>query len=714
MFVGAGLVFLVQPMIAKMILPLFGGAPAVWTTSMVFFQAVLLAGYTFAHVSRRALGARRQPFLQIGIVAAALLALPIGRHLVAPPEGVSEAFWLLGVLAVTAGVPYFVVTTASPVLQTWFARSDHPSARDPYFLYAAGNGGSLLALVAYPLLVEPHLSLSGQANLWTGAYVAFAVLSIACWALSARREAPDGPVPAEAASTSPPIAWRSRARWVFMAFVPSSLMLGAATFISTDIAAVPLLWVLPLAVYLVTFILAFASRQVVSVETAGRVLPVLVLLIPVSVFQIVDLPIVAVVVLHLATLFFGAVLAHGRLASERPAADRLTEFYVMLSIGGVLGGVFNALVAPRVFDAIVEYPIALLLVLLLRPRRRLPRPGRLRFAADLALPAALVVATFALVAAVGDTELPVLHMKAIGLIVGTAAVVLLLFASHPIRFPAGVATLLLIGVVVQSSGLYVERTFFGVVRVAETAPGEHTLVHGTTVHGVQRFDARTVREPLTYYSRSGPIGDVFDRYQKDRDFDQVDVIGLGIGSLAAYGRPGQSFSFFEIDPAVVRIASNPELFTFLRDSRSDVDIVLGDGRRTLADAPRGASDLVVVDAFSSDSIPVHLLTKEAVHLYFERLGRDGLLALHVSNRHLELAPVVSAVARELGLSAAERRDRSSRAKLADGMTPSHWIVLAESQARLDALLANGWTSLAKTDSRAWTDDFSNILGVLAS
>src|ERR671914_870463 len=379
-FAGATLVFLVQPMAARMVLPLFGGSQSVWTTSMVFFQAVLLAGYAYAHLSARLLW--RAPVVQAIVLLLPLLTLPIGQHLAAPPDGVPPSLWLVGVLAATIGAPFALVTTASPLLQHWFSHTGHRAARDPYFLYAAGNAGSLLALLLYPILVEPHLTLDDQARLWSGGYVLFVALSLACLGLHVRTRGRTAPV-AAAAPAAAAVAWRTRLRWIFLAFVPSSLLLGATSWISTDIASAPLLWVAPLAVYLLTFIVAFSRRAAGATRFAAAALPVLGSCIVLSLLNVLDVlhvPIVASVALHLLALLCAGLLAHGRLAAERPATARLTEFYVLLSVGGVLGGVFNALLAPQLFDSVVEYPLALALAFLLRPSTRVATPARHFFA----------------------------------------------------------------------------------------------------------------------------------------------------------------------------------------------------------------------------------------------------------------------------------------------------------------------------------------------
>jgi hypothetical protein len=689
-FAGATLLFLVQPMVARMVLPLFGGSQAVWTTSMLFFQAVLLAGYGYAHASTRLLGPSRQPIVHAVVLVLAMAALPIGRGLAPPSADASPSLWLLGVLAVAVGAPFFVVTTTSPLLQRWLATSGHAAGRDPYFLYATGNVGSLVALLAYPFVVEPRLTLDQQARLWSVGYVLFAVLCLGCLVVT-RRGGPSAQS-ASARANAPSLAWRTRARWVVTALVPSSLMLGVTTYVSTDIASFPLLWVLPLAVYLLTFVVAFARRPLVTPHAAARILPLPTALVFAQMLGAITLPLPVTLLAQLVVLFLAGTLAHGRLAEERPAPERLTEFYFMLSLGGVLGGALNALVAPLVFDSVLEYPIVLVLALALRGGR-----GRI---VDVVPVLAVFVGCLAGLAVVQG-------VSAARVVVGCLLVACLAIGvRRPFRLTLAFACLTLL-VAVGSGGVHNERTFFGVLRVTEQ-DGERRLYHGTTLHGVERLAGRLAGEPLTYYARRGPLGDVFAAYPR---FDRIDAIGLGVGTLAAYGRAGERLTFYELDPAIARVAGDPRFFTYLRDSRADVKIVIGDGRRTIARVPNGTSDLVIVDAFSSDSVPVHLLTREAVELYVRKLRPGGLIAFHVSNRHLELAPVVARAARALGLAAVERNDRAEGAKGA--RTPSGWLVIARSPEQLEPLLERpGWAVPTVSAERVWTDDYSNVLSVV--
>jgi hypothetical protein len=690
-FAGATLLFLVQPMVARMVLPLFGGSQAVWTTSMLFFQAVLLAGYGYAHASTRLLGPSRQPIVHAVVLVLAMAALPIGRGLAPPSADASPSLWLLGVLAVAVGAPFFVVTTTSPLLQRWLATSGHAAGRDPYFLYAAGNVGSLIALLAYPFVVEPRLTLDQQARLWSIGYVLFAVLCLGCLVVARRGGRSAQSVSARA--NVPALAWRTRARWVATALVPSSLMLGVTTYVSTDVASFPLLWVLPLAVYLLTFVVTFARRPLVTPHAAALILPLPTALVFAQMLGAITLPLPVTLLAQLFVLFFAGVLAHGRLAEERPVPERLTEFYFLLSLGGVLGGALNALVAPLVFDSVLEYPLVLVLALALR------RGGGGRFV-DVVPVLAVFVGGFAGLAVVQS-------VSAARVVVGCLLVAsLAIGVRRPFRLTLAFACLTLL-VAVGSAGVHTERTFFGVLRVTEQ-DGERRLYHGTTLHGVERLAGPLAGEPLTYYARRGPLGDVFAAYPR---FDRIDAIGLGVGTLAVYGRAGERLTFYELDPAIARVAADPRFFTYLRDSRADVKIVLGDGRRTIARVPNGSSDLVIVDAFSSDSVPVHLLTREAVELYVRKLRPRGLIAFHVSNRHLELAPVVARAAHALGLAAVERNDRAEGANGA--RTPSGWLVIARSPERLEPLLERpGWGVPTVSAGRVWTDDYSNVLSVV--
>lgn len=740
LFVSSTLLFLVQPMIAKMVLPMLGGTPAVWNTCMVFFQATLLAGYAYAHLSTRWLRPSRQGLLHIGLLVASLLALPtVITAGDAPSPAGTPILWLLRVLLVAVGVPFFVVSTSSPLLQRWFARSGHPSARDPYFLYAAGNAGSLAALIGYPALVEPTLGLPQQSWIWAGGYAVFVLLVVSCYvrmhvrsstgsdrtenattgsdrmasAIAARPEVVEE---RDDTSREPAPVFRQRLRWIALAAVPSSLLLGVTTYLTTDIAAVPLLWIVPLALYLSTFILVFARRVVIPHALMLRALPLLVLPLATLIVFETKLPPAVQMPVHLLTFFVVAMVCHGELARSRPASGHLTEFYLWMSLGGVVGGLFNALVAPLAFRSVVEYPLAVIVACLLRPRLSpADENTRRQRWLDVVLPIALGSAALALLWLFhGANDKNVLSVALVFIV---PAVVCFSFKKRPIRFALSLAALMLAGGSFMSAHegvAYRGRSFFGVHRVlVNRAWNLRLLVHGGIVHGAQSLDPARRRDPLTYYHRTGPIGQVFAAPGR-RHLSRVGVVGLGTGSLAAYGEGGQRWTYYEIDPAIVRLARDDRYFTFLKDSAATIDIVLGDARLSLSSAPPQSYDLLVVDAFSSDAIPVHLVTREALRVYVRHLGGRGVVAFHLSNRYLDLAPLVADLARDADLVLRERKDlRPSEAEAAEGKSASRWAVMARRIEDLGPLASDRrWAPVAPgAKPLLWTDDFSNLLSL---
>ena len=695
-FAGAALVFLVEPMSTQLVLPLFGGASAVWITALVFFQAVLLVGYGYAHLSARLLGSR-QRLLHVAVLLAPLLTLPIALPENASPVGHgSPAVWLLLVLLVSVGGPFFAVTTASPTLQRWFSQSGHQSAGDPYFLYAAGNLGSLLALLAYPLLIQPRLTLGEQTRLWQWSYVAFVGLCAACAVIAwpTRTTSPF------AAASSPSLTWRKRAKWVGLAFIPGSLLVGSTTYITTDIAPIPLLWVVPLGVYLATFVIAFSRRAPLGADVARKLLPLVVVCSALTAPGLFDAPLWLLLLVQPALLFFAALLAHSLLARDRPPADRLTEFYFWLALGGVLGGAFNAFLAPQLFSSLIEYPLVIAFALALGGLGRAStRSVRFEVMRDAAIGIGGMVAGLVAATALGAPTKP---------LIAIAAVATLGFYRRPVRLACALGLLIIL--MATKSGLYVERDFYGQLIVHETKSHLHVLTSGTTVHGMQWTDSRR-REPLGYYNRRGPIGQAFAELQRTQPFRDVGVVGLGVGALAAYGRPGQRFTFIEIDPADVEIARNPEWFTFLRDSDATTNVIVGDGRLELGQARKGSYDFLVLDAFSSDAIPTHLLTREAIGMELSRLRPHGVLAFHISNRFLNLEPVLAAAARDLHLHGLAQERRVSEAEKEEGALPSRWVILARRRSDFAPLLGDRrWHALAPTAKRAWTDGYSNVAG----
>ncbi|MES3032380.1 MAG: fused MFS/spermidine synthase [Gemmatimonadota bacterium] len=731
MFVAGSMLFLVQPMFARMVLPLFGGSPAVWNTAMLFYQVALLAGYLYAHGSRRWLTARQQVVVHLVVLALPLLVLPIG---IAPswiPDGGENPVpALLGLLLVGAGLPFFVVSSTSPLLQSWFSRGDHPSASRPYALYAASNAGSMLALLGYPFLIEPRLALAQQTRLWSLGYGALALLIAGCalqlWRVAGRtRATPLGELPTES-PVHAALTWPRRLRWVTLAFVPSSLMLSVTMYMSTNIAPLPLLWVIPLAIYLLTFTIAFASRRIVSLPILRRLLPFVLLPLLIAILSDASQPIKPLIALHLVAFGIVALLCHGALADDVPPASQATEFYIWLSVGGALGGVFNALLAPHLFSSVLEYPLVLALAAAVIVPRRDGAPavafvGRAAptraQALDLALPIALgavVLLLDLLVRQVGITSEALARL----LTFGVATMLCFGFAERPLRFGLGIAAITVVshGVSRSANLLYAERSFFGVSRVQRTLDGRYNqLVHGNISHGSQSLDSARRHEPLTYYTASGPAGKLIRDRQATQTVRQVVVVGLGAGSLACYRRPGETWTFYEIDPVVLRIARDPRFFTFMQACAPDARVVLGDARLSLASADDGSFDVLVLDAYSGDAVPVHLITREALALYRRKLAPGGVIVMHVSNLYFDLAPIVADLVTDAGMVSHLNDDASvSLEQQRAGKLESEWIVIAEPQVDLRSLLADpSWRrQVAGSQRRVWTDDFSSTLSAL--
>ena len=716
---SAALLFCVQPMVAKMLAPQLGSTPAVWNTCMLFFQAALLAGYGYAHwISRLA----PKPQLAIHftvLLAAVLLPVQLRAHS-GPPTESTPVFWLLATLAATVGLPFFIVASTSPLLQRWFSQTAEKSSGDPYFLYSASNAGSLVALLGYPALVEPALRLADQVNVWTLGFAGLVVLT-ACCVVGARRSA--GLQTGVKSATreeradreiGAPLTRRRRAMWVLFAFIPSSLMLGVTTHITTDIASIPLLWVIPLALYLTTFILVFARREVLPPGLVNQTLPYGVMCLVFLLCTEATQPVWMLLALHLATFFAATMVCHARLAADRPAAEHLTEFYLWMSVGGVLGGVFNALLSPVLFNGIVEYPLALALACLVRPRPELKKPGPITPQLD--LPLALGCGALAAVLALAATHFdwqPARLRNA--LVFGPPAILGLAFMHHPRRFAVAVAAIFLASALhtgAHGRPVHRERNFFGVTRVTRDPAGVfNQVVHGNTVHGRQFLAPVRRCEPLAYYHVKGPLGDLFAEVNS-RPSVRVGVIGLGAGSMASYSQPGQEWTYYEIDPAVIRLARGTNYFTYLTAcARAPVRIVAGDARLQLRHAPDRHYGFLVLDAFSSDSIPQHLLTREAFELYVRKLAPGGLLAIHISNRYLNLAPVIADIAGELKLVCRSAEDMEDDP--ANGKEESHWMLLARSEGDLGRLQRSSrFIPVApQPGRRVWTDDYSNILSV---
>jgi SAM-dependent methyltransferase len=716
-FLSAGLLFAVQPMFTKMVLPRLGGAAAVWSVAMVFFQTVLLAGYAYAHLLTRLVPGRKSVFIHIAVTIIACLALPL--HIASGwgrPPPVGEAFWLIGLFTVSIGLPFFALSANGPLLQAWFVRCDHPATKDPYFLYAASNAGSFLALLAYPVMVEPFVRLGPQTVIWTvGFYVLIALIG-GCGALMLRFP---NPVPVDAAEGDDAVAprWSDVVSWVGLAAVPSGLLIAVTAHIATDVAAVPLFWAIPLALYLLTFVIVFQTRPIIPHALVVEAQPLFILgLVVVFVITPVEW-IIGLILIHLSVFFVCVLMCHGELARRRPAPRYLTAYYMWISAGGMIGGILTGLVAPNVFNWVAEYPILLVFALLCRPGLALPVSGSGQYP----MLAALAAATLCLAGASAfdfnfDSTL-------FSVLVGVLLGLTVHFWRAPLTLAAIVAFLLYAGQTYNqgTSDLQV-RNFFGVLNVSESQDGAYRVLwHGTTAQGAQRlldYNGKPLTgrpEIISEFYPGGGISQVFDavraRVAGPMNFA---VVGLGTGTLACQVKPGDTLTYYEIDPDIARIARDPKLFSFYSECAPQTKIVIGDARLTLSDAPDGSYDLIFVDAFIGAAIPIHLLTREAMEIYLRKLKPHGVVAMHISNRNLELASVVAGIA-DANNAIARVYDGGDAQDDADHHI---WVprvaVVARTPEDFGALAKSEFWPVRSRDmtQRVWTDDYSNILGAL--
>lgn len=724
--VGSFLLFLVQPMVARMVLPRLGGAPAVWNSAMLVYQALLLGGYAYAHWLGR-FAVRRQAMIHVALLLAAALWLPIGIANLAPAAPGQEALWVPLLLAASIGPVFFAVAAQAPLMQRWFAADAR--AGDPYYLYAASNLGSFAGLISYPALVEPALPLAAQSWGWTAGYALLVVLVIAAAAARWHGAAAEPASGAAAADEAPP-TWRRQLHWLLIAAVPSGLMLSTTTHLTTDIVAMPLLWVLPLGLYLLSFVIAFS--------TADRLVQIFAVIAPPVLLATGGLALLSdgggsmiVALASLAMLFIVAVALHGYLYHLRPAPRHLTLFYLIMSAGGVLGGLFAALIAPLVFDWAYEHPL-----LVLAAAALLPLPVLFPWDKWLGLEprrATLVMALLVLIACYIALRMADDWRGSLDGMIGLGALVILFIGLLAIgRRWAYVATLaaLMLGVgglstIYESfSGARV-RSYFGVYTIADDGVRqERRLAHGTTLHGLQITRAGHERRPTTYYGFQSGVGLTLDKAEALAGPNAaIGIVGLGTGTLACYRRPGQQWTIFEIDPAMVAIARDRSKFTFLADCAPDVPIIIGDARLQLAKQPPASLDILVIDAFSSDAIPLHLVTSEAIGVYARALKPDGILLIHISNRFFNLEPVLAAEAWARGWTAAIRMDPATGGEAAS-LTSSNWVALTATPQRMRQLTGGiqprekayddgVWVPLAGREGfTRWTDDYASTLPIL--
>ncbi|MCB9991742.1 MAG: hypothetical protein H6867_10315 [Rhodospirillales bacterium] len=717
LLLSAFLLFAIQPMFGKMILPLLGGAPAVWNTAMLFFQALLLAGYAYAHATTKFLTVRMQALLHLALLVLFFFVLPIAipEDWAPPADNDNLVFWQLSLMTAVAGGPFFVLAASAPMLQRWFSHTPHSDAGNPYFLYAASNLGSMTALLLYPFVFEPLWPTSIQSLNWSwgyGALIAMIALSaLLVWKNGNVREHPQtGP-------DTETITMKRRLHWLVLSFVPSSLMLGVTTFITTDVAAVPLIWVIPLAMYVGTFIIAFAKTQKLPYKLLV-ILHSLFLSLTASFFIFDYMPTdykFVVVLLHLAVFFLSALLCHMRLSDAKPSARHLTEFYLIMSLGGVTGGILNALIAPLIFVVPIEYALVLVAVSFLAyyPTMKGYVSRLKEKSTGEGLELTIVMAGIALLAAVQW------HNPKTLLICALFSLLILLYLSQYRRYfmIAAAITLLLhpgyqLGHLTHS--LKITRDYFGVLTVRDVEGMQmRALVHGNTQHGTQPLIDSLRLTPMAYYNK--PAQDIFNGGLQKQGEQKIGVLGLGVGSVACYVKEGRTYDFYEISQDVIDIAENPEFFTYLSDCGSPYKTILGDGRLKIAEQDNHIYDLIFLDVFSSDNIPIHVLTKEAFAIYRAKLKPGGMIAVNISNRFLNLAPVLNRIADDLGMSAVFKLVES------DVVDPAYpdirfyttiYALMAEDEAALEPYKKMGWITKTGMTPHTWTDDYANLVGSL--
>lgn len=725
---GAFLLFLVQPMYAKRLLPSLGGTPAVWNTVMVFFQAALLLGYGYAHLLRKWLPGKSGVLLHVVLLALALLMPVVVRPETIPPPGtLPTILWVLLQLTLGIGIPFLFVSATSPLLQSWFSQTQHRLRNDPYFLYSASNLGSFAALLAYPLLWERQFTMDQQALSWRiGLAVLVGLMALCGWAVrggtmtsgddsDVTRDDGDNPN----LDRGSPTPWR-RVRWVACAAAASSWLLAVTQYITTDLAPVPLLWVVPLSMYLLSFVIVFARKPIIGLSWWSRVLPpaMLVLVTSMMFFGTWQL-----LVAHLLVFGIGVLACHAKIAADRPDSRYLTEFYFWMSAGGVLGGFFNAILAPILFPAILEYGIAILVAAWFATQRVLPtgsNAGQRYSNSLIGKPWAwsmLSIVVLLFVAMYGLMRFQNNEWIIIGVTVVVPLIVLTWLLDYP-QISVTLASIVVLSTHLQSPEggrtLFTGRSYFGIHRVKHYPySNRYQLVHGSTMHGI--FDADEPNKPLSYYARSSALGKVFDTLPIQRT-EKVAAVGLGTGTVATYRENGKrDITVYEIDPMVLELASNENYFGYLKAGGLDASNVrIGDGRLQLQAAKDDRYDILLLDAFSSDAIPMHLMTREAIELYLDRLDEDGLILFHVSNRHLDLTLVLAGLAKEMGLVAYEAYSMPNEEEKLDGISITRYVLLARQEDDVREIVADDiWKRIDPRGGPVWTDDCSNFLDVLS-
>jgi hypothetical protein len=728
-FLSAALLFTLQPLFAKMLTPLMGGTPSVWNTALVFYQGALLVGYLYAHIIATRLPPRTQLYVHAGVLLVGLVFLPIKvSGQVGAPDASNAVGWTMAALALSLGGPIIAISATAPLIQAWRARLG--DAVDPYRLYAASNLGSFMALAAFPFLIEPFIGAKLQSIIWSVGYVILAIaLVTAIWAVPATSKAPTE----TALKTT---TWLERIKWVFYAAPPSALLVAVTTHLTTDVASVPLMWIPPLALFLLTFIVAFSAWGDKIAEAAAPLKFMAVFLLAAIMGANIDDGMVGLAI-HLTAFFIIVLCCHLELTLCRPEPARLTEFYLWMSFGGVLGGAAAALLAPVLLDTTIEYQIALAVALAVAPWER----AGIKWA----LPAALLAggaamlyqnlfevanwlqATAPVKANGGEANPQFWHEKFgvyqpqfVAAVLCAVLAVAAMLAQRSALLVSVIGGIALLLPILKNEGdgvKFRERSFFGVLEIDDSgqAPtGWRFLSHGTTLHGVMSLDPNRNREPMSYYYRETPIGTLYAEATAAKPTDlRAGVIGMGMGSTTCYAKPGQNWTIFEIDDDVIKAATDPNLVGFINRCAPDIKIVRGDARLKMQEQPNDWFDILLVDAFSSDAIPTHMITKEAIGSFMKKMAPDGVLIVHISNRYLDLGAIVSDAANELGFAVMEgNRDGDESNPNAD--TGVRAMVIARNQARLERYRGQEmWKMVGPSaKSHPWTDDHTDILRAL--
>ena len=683
---------------------------------MLFFQTMLLVGYLYALALSSRLRLRAQAAVHvILIIAIAIYVFTSQSHapaLTAVQQG-HPTRWLLENLLFTVGLPFFILSASSPLLQSWFSKLRHHLAVDPYFLFAASNAGSLLALLAFPFVLEPGLVLNRQYQLWRIGFAVLATLTcVIAFALKPLGASQTVATEERESETKDNVSVLRRLRWVALAFVPSSLMLGVTTYITADVGAVPLLWVIPLALYLLTLVLAFSKKQLATPASLNRLLMVGALVVTLILTSGATEPAWVLILANLGFFFVAALMCHSQLANDRPSVTHLAEYYLWIAVGGALGSVFNVLIAPVLFTSVLEYPLAVVLACLLQRGER--DNDRTNTYFDFIYPAALGILTIALAFLV--TYLPTgSSIVKLFIVLGIPLILINhFFRARPVRFALALCAVMLASIFYTGHPdrtLHVVRNFFGTTRVTtDPAQSINTWYSGNTIHGRQFVDPTRRCEPLSYHHENGPLGQVMAVFNAAPANQRVAVIGMGVGAMGAYSKPGQEWTFYEINPDVINLARNSRYFTYMQNCLNGSSTVIeGDARLSLQNAQDRHFGLIIFDAFSSDAIPVHLVTQQALDLYLSKLAEGGILVFNVSNRTLDLKPILADLAASRNLISIGFDDL--KPSDLEGKDPSQWVVMARSAPEISNLSINSqWQQLAGSKGRrVWTDDFSNIL-----